>query len=101
MLGERSSRRHRTRRREAVTRYAPSEAREWVRSERKAVCNVIIPSYSADLRDVNETAIRHDVRRDIELGFAGALAVAETAVTTDEYIRFVEWAADEAAGRLG
>ena len=80
--------------------YSKAEAREWLRSELVGVCNVIIPSYSADLRTLNEAGIRHDVRREIELGFRGALLVAETAITPDEYIRFVEIAADEAAGRL-
>ncbi|MDQ1581972.1 MAG: 4-hydroxy-tetrahydrodipicolinate synthase [Microbacteriaceae bacterium] len=64
------------------------------------VCNVIIPSYTADLRGLNEAGIRHDVRREIELGFKGALLVSETALTPDEYVQMVEWAADEAAGRL-
>ena len=30
-----------------MPRYTKSEAREWVRSEMKGVCNVIIPSYTA------------------------------------------------------
>lgn len=81
-----------------MARYTKAEARDWVRSEMKGVCNVIIPSYSADLRRLNEAGIRHDVRRNIELGFKGALLVAETALTADEYVRFVEWAADEARG---
>jgi len=83
-----------------MSRYTKAEAREWVRSEMKGVCNVIIPSYTADLRGLNEAAIRHDVRREIELGFKGALIVSETAVTAEEYVQMVEWAADEAAGRL-
>jgi 4-hydroxy-tetrahydrodipicolinate synthase len=82
------------------SRYTKAEAREWVRAELTGVCNVIIPSYTADLRGLNEAAIRHDVRREIELGFTGALVVSETAITPDEYIQMVEWAADEAAGRL-
>ncbi|MFR9802220.1 dihydrodipicolinate synthase family protein [Pseudonocardia sp. RS010] len=69
-----------------------------VRSEMKGVCNVIIPSYTADLRGLNEAGISHDVRRNIELGFRGTLLVSETALTTDEYVRFVEVAVDEAAG---
>jgi 4-hydroxy-tetrahydrodipicolinate synthase len=81
-------------------RYTKAEAREWARAEMKGVCNVIIPSYTADLRSLNEAGIRHDVRRDIELGFKGALMVSETAITADEYIQMIEWAADEAAGRL-
>jgi len=83
-----------------MSRYAKGDARDWARTEMKGVCNVIIPSYTADLRHLNEAAIRHDVRRDIELGFTGALLVSETAITPDEYIQMVEWAADEAAGRL-
>src|SRR5882757_4276568 len=83
-----------------MSRYAKGDARDWARTEMKGVCNVIIPSYTADLRHLNEAAIRHDVRRDIELGFKGALLVSETAITPDEYIQMVEWAADEAAGRL-
>ena len=52
-----------------MARYTKSEAREWVRAEMKGVCNVVIPSYTADLRGLNEAGIRHDVRREIELGF--------------------------------
>jgi 4-hydroxy-tetrahydrodipicolinate synthase len=66
----------------------------------RGVANVVVPSYSADLRSLNEQAIRHDIRLEIERGFVGTLLVSETATTPDEYVQFVEWAADEAAGRL-
>jgi 4-hydroxy-tetrahydrodipicolinate synthase len=80
--------------------YTKAQARDWAREHLHGVHNVIIPTISNDFRDVNEAAARHDVRRDIELGFSGFLAVSETATTHDEYIRFVEWCADEAKGRL-
>jgi 4-hydroxy-tetrahydrodipicolinate synthase len=80
--------------------YTKDEARDWARNELKGVCNVIIPSYTADLRRLNEEGIRHDVRRDIALGFRGALIVSETAITPAEYIQMVEWASDEAKGSL-
>jgi 4-hydroxy-tetrahydrodipicolinate synthase len=83
-----------------VARYSRDEAREWARENFRGVHNVIIPSYTNDLQDINEQAIRHDVRRNIELGFAGTLLVAETSITPDEYVRFVEIAADEARGRM-
>jgi 4-hydroxy-tetrahydrodipicolinate synthase len=83
-----------------MARYPKSEARDWALAELRGVCNVVVASYSADLRSLNEAGIRHDIRREIELGFAGALVVSETAMTQDEYVRFVEWSADEAAGRL-
>ena len=83
-----------------MTRYSRGEAREWARENFRGVHNVIIPSYTSDLKDINEQAIRHDVRRNIEFGFAGTLLVAETNITVDEYTRFVEIAADEARGRM-
>ena len=59
-------------------------------------CNVIMPSFTSDLSGLNEEAIRHDVRRNIELGFWGALIVAECATTAAEYKRFMEICVDEA-----
>ncbi len=76
-----------------------SEAKAWAREVFRGVCNVIIPSYAADLRSLNEAAIRHDVRRNIELGFWGALLVSEAGTTREEMRRFMEIAVDEAAGR--
>ena len=83
-----------------MTSYRRSEARDWAREHLHGVMNVLIPTFSNDLRRVNERAVRFDVRRDIELGFTGALMVAETATTHDEYIQFAEWVSDEARGRL-
>lgn len=80
--------------------YGRSEAREWFRDTMRGVANVVVPSVTNDLRSLNERAIRHDIRLEIERGFVGTLLVSETATTEDEYLQFVEWAADEAAGRL-
>ena len=77
-------------------RYRKHEAKDWARQNWHGLCNVILPSFSADLRKLNEKAIRHDVRRNIENGFWGALLVSEAATTDDEYIRFMEIAVDEA-----
>jgi 4-hydroxy-tetrahydrodipicolinate synthase len=80
--------------------YTKSEAKEWAREKMKGVCNVIMPSFTADLRALNEPAIRFDVRRCIELGFWGSLVVSECATTKEEYKRFLEIVIDEAKGRL-
>ena len=72
-----------------MARFGRLEARDWARAEMRGVCNVIIPSYTSDLRGLNEAGIRHDVRREIELGFKGALLVAETALAPDELILHV------------
>ena len=78
--------------------YTRAEAKSWARETFRGACNVIIPSYSSDLRSLNEPAIRHDVRRNMELGFWGALLVSEAGTTTEEMRRFMEIALDEAAG---
>jgi 4-hydroxy-tetrahydrodipicolinate synthase len=77
-----------------------SEARDWFRETMRGVANVVVPSFTQNLSGLNEAAIRHDIRVEIERGFVGTLLVSETATTAEEYIQFVEWAADEAAGRL-
>ena len=84
---------------EIMPTYTRSEIKDWAREHMQGVCNVIIPSYTADLRDINEAGIRHDVRRNIELGFWGALLVSEAGTTHDEMRRFMEIAVDEARGR--
>ena len=83
-----------------MAEYAKAEAREWAREHMRGCANVVIPSYSRDLRRLNEQGIRHDVRRCIELGFKGSLLVSEVNITLEEYRQFAEWAHDEAAGRL-
>ncbi|MFQ6330071.1 dihydrodipicolinate synthase family protein [Nocardia sp. CWNU-33] len=80
--------------------YTKAEARQWAKDTMHGCANVLIASYTADLSSLNESAIRHDVRRDIELGFWGALLVSETALTKDEYIEFTKCAFDEANGQL-
>lgn len=82
-----------------VTRPARSEAKDWAKENLRGVNNVILPSFRNDLGGLNEAAIRHDVRRNIELGFTGALLTSEAGTTLDEIKQFMEIAVDEAAGR--
>jgi dihydrodipicolinate synthase/N-acetylneuraminate lyase len=82
-----------------ATSYEKSEAKDWAKENLKGVCNVILPSFTSDLTGLNEQGIRHDVRRNIELGFTGALLVSECGTTVDEMRQFMEIAVDEAAGR--
>ena len=83
-----------------MAEYTKKEAREWAREKMKGVANVVIPTFTQDLRALNEKAIRYDIRKEIEYGFWGTLLVSETATTFDEYLRFTEWAVDESKGRL-
>jgi 4-hydroxy-tetrahydrodipicolinate synthase len=79
--------------------YTRAEAKSWARETFRGACNVIIPSYTSDLGSLNEAAIRHDVRRNMELGFWGALLVSEGGTDLEEMRTFMEIALDEAAGR--
>jgi 4-hydroxy-tetrahydrodipicolinate synthase len=79
--------------------YTKKEAREWALENLKGVANTISPSFTADLKGLNEKGIRHDVKLNIEYGFSGTLLVSEVNITVEEYGRFFEWANDEAKGR--
>lgn len=83
-----------------MPRYRKSEARSWARQNMQGCVNVTIPSYTRDLKRLNEKGIRHDIRRSMELGFEGTLLVSEVNITLDEYRQFTEWAHDEAKGKL-
>ncbi|MGC2780941.1 MAG: dihydrodipicolinate synthase family protein [Bradyrhizobium sp.] len=83
-----------------MARYRKHEAREWGRENLRGVANVVIPSYTGDLKALNEKGIRHDIRKEIEFGFAGTLLVSEVAITLEEYGQFFAWSNDEARGRL-
>ena len=83
-----------------MSRYRKHEAREWGRQHLRGVANVVIPSYTQDLKGLNEKGIRHDIRKEIEFGFAGTLLVSEVNITIEEYRQFFEWSNDEANGRL-
>ncbi|HEX3970285.1 MAG TPA: dihydrodipicolinate synthase family protein [Stellaceae bacterium] len=80
--------------------YHKKEARDWAKEHLRGVANVVIPSFSSDLKRLNEKGIRHDIRRERELGFAGTLLVSEVAMSIEEYGRFFEVANDESKGRL-
>jgi dihydrodipicolinate synthase/N-acetylneuraminate lyase len=78
--------------------YARGEIKDRARAEWQGACNVTLPSYSVDFTNLNEAAIRHDVRLAAECGFWGTLVASECGTTPDEYIRFLEIAADAAPG---
>jgi dihydrodipicolinate synthase/N-acetylneuraminate lyase len=82
-----------------MTPYTKAEAKSWALEHLKGVCNVIIPSFKSDLSGLNEAGIRHDVRRNMELGFSGALLVSEAGTTLDEMREFMDIAVDEAGGQ--
>lgn len=79
-----------------MPKFAKGEARSWALENLRGVTGCVMPSFTTDLTGLNEAAIRHDVRREIELGFSGFLIVSECGTTPDELRRFTEICVEEA-----
>jgi dihydrodipicolinate synthase/N-acetylneuraminate lyase len=79
-----------------VAEYRRGEAREWGREQLRGVCGCLMPTLNNSLTAVNEAAIRHDVRRERELGFWGTLLVSECGTTKEEMCQVIDIAVDEA-----
>ena len=76
--------------------YSRTDARDWAREKLVGAVNCTIPSFSGDLRTINEAAVRHDVRLAKEHGFIGTLGVSEVSITLGEYLEFLRISKDEA-----
>ncbi len=81
--------------------YHRNEAREWAKEKLVGCSSVTIPSYSADLKRLNEKGIRHDVQKVIDLGFTYTLLCTEVAITPQENAEFTAIAKDTAGDRMG
>jgi 4-hydroxy-tetrahydrodipicolinate synthase len=76
--------------------YTRTEARDWAREKLVGAVNCTIPSFTADLRGINEQGIRHDIRLAEQHGFLGTLGVSEVSITLPEYLDFLRIVRDEA-----
>lgn len=80
-----------------MAKFGRGEARAWSLENLRGVTGCVMPSFSADLSGLNEPGIRHDIRREKELGFSGFLIVSECGTTREELRRFIDIAVEEAA----
>jgi len=78
-----------------------SDRKAWAREHFKGLENVLMPSFSANLRDLDEDGIRLDVRQSIAHGFFSSLCAVESGLSLDEKKRMLSAAADEAQGKIG
>ncbi|MBO9521308.1 MAG: dihydrodipicolinate synthase family protein [Nocardioidaceae bacterium] len=83
-----------------MAKFQPGEARAWAMENLRGVSGCVLPSFTVDQTRLNEAAIRHDIRRERELGFTGFLIVGECGTTAEELERFVEISVEEAGDDL-
>lgn len=83
-----------------MAKFQPGDARPWALEQLRGVCGCVMPSFTLDQSGLNEEAIRHDIRREAELGFTGFLIVGECGTTRAEMQRFIEISVEEAGSDL-
>lgn len=76
------------------------DLKTWARQELRGVENILMPSFDAELRELDEDGVRWDVRQAIAHGFSSTICATEAGLSPDEAKRFVEVAVEEAAGRI-
>ena len=76
------------------------DLKAWAREHFHGYENVLMPSFSPDLAELDEEGIRLDVRQTIKHGFFSTLCSVETGLTFAEKKRFLEIAADEAGDEI-
>ncbi|OGO40118.1 MAG: hypothetical protein A2147_08325 [Chloroflexi bacterium RBG_16_57_8] len=81
--------------------YTKSEAKQWTKQHLKGLEAVIFPSFTPDLRELDEEGIRYDVSHLIANGFSSALVSPESCgMTFEERKKLVSIVCDEAKGRM-
>lgn len=84
-----------------MAKYLKKDARAWAKDHLVGCSGVTIPSYSADLKSLNEQGIRHDISKIVDLGFSYTLLCTELAITPEENAQFTALAKDTAGDKLG
>jgi dihydrodipicolinate synthase/N-acetylneuraminate lyase len=84
-----------------MARYKKAEARAWAREHLTGCSAVTIPSYSADLKRLNERGIRHDMQLVGKLGFSYTLLCSEINITAEENAQVTAWARDTTGDKVG
>jgi dihydrodipicolinate synthase/N-acetylneuraminate lyase len=83
-----------------VPDYERGEARAWAREHLIGCSSVTIPTFTSDLKRLNEAAVAHDIALGVEHGFTYTLLVTETNITPEENARMTAVAREAAAGRM-
>ncbi len=77
------------------------DRKAWAREHFRGLENCIMPSFTEDLRALDEEGIRLDVRQSIRHGFFSSLCSLESGLTTAEKKSMLTIATEEAGDELG
>lgn len=83
-----------------MAKYEKGEARAWALERLAGCCGCVMPTFTADIRALNEAAIRHDVAHEKALGMRGILIVSEGGTTATELRQLIDICVDEAGAEL-
>jgi 4-hydroxy-tetrahydrodipicolinate synthase len=67
-----------------------SEAKSWAKEKLAGIITVCIPTFTQDMKDLNEKAIEHDIKETASHGFLGTSIVTEAWTTQVETKRFMQ-----------
>ncbi len=80
--------------------FTKSEAKQWAKKNYKGLCCCISPSFTPDMKELDEEGIRWDVRHTINKGAFSVFCQQEICdMTFEERKRFVQIACEEAKGK--
>jgi hypothetical protein len=62
-----------------VSRTARSERKDWAHEHLKGLGSLVMPSFTPDFKNLDEEAIRHDIRHRVRQGFTSCTVSANGA----------------------
>ena len=78
-----------------------SKIKAWAKKTYHGLENCLLPSLNQDFSDIDEEAIRHDVRQSIKHGFTKTIIIGtECNLSVDETKKMTEIVVDEANGQI-
>jgi 4-hydroxy-tetrahydrodipicolinate synthase len=76
------------------------EMKKWAKAELRGVENALVPSFTPDLKKLDEAGIRLDVQQSIKHGFFSTMCAAEVGLTLEEAKQFLTIVVDEAKDKI-
>jgi 4-hydroxy-tetrahydrodipicolinate synthase len=83
-----------------ASRTAQSEKKEWAHEHLKGLGGLIFPSFTPDFKELDEAAIRLDIRHSIRQGFTSC-TVSANGANAEQARHMWELVREEAAGKIG